>query len=640
MRKGGRKVYHISRKAMALILVFLMTVGVLPGLFAVGGSTAYAAGTDIYVSAGGADNGDGSQGNPYKTIQAGIDAVPDDSTVNGTVVHVAADIYKEHLNIGKNVTLLGEGENSTIIDGNQSGRVIEIAAGCEVKITGFTITNGKAPDGGDGDLYFAGGAGGAGGGICNSGTVTITSCTITGNSAGDGGHGGRVGSGGDGGAGGGICNSGTVTITSCTITGNSAGNGGHGGRGVRGGYGGDGGDGGAGGGICNSGTVTITSCTITGNSAGNGGHGGDGGDECHGGAGGAGGAGGGICNSGTSGTVTITGCTITGNSAGASGADGAGGDAFVGGIAYNGGDGGAGGAGGGICNSGTVTITGCTITGNSAGTGGTGGTGGDGDYGGYGGDGGAGGAGGGIYSKNGSVDATNNWWGTIYDPTSISIVNGSVIVDPWLLEKPSAAAPVTITTDNLPAGIVGEVYSFSLQISGGNAPYTWQISGLPDGLSMDTAAGEITGTSAVKGSYSVSVTVTDTDGSTDSKTYTLVLDESCGNGKYLVIPVTDDTNYTTSFTNDDIPMMTVKSGISGLKYFSVNICPVTGHSGDETAVFVHMRGELQVGFSAVRADFDEMHSAQAAFNIQEGDIIKVFLFDNLNNNNDSNPVLL
>ncbi|MDP1991448.1 MAG: right-handed parallel beta-helix repeat-containing protein, partial [Syntrophales bacterium] len=68
----------------------------------------------IYVDqARGAASADGTQENPYRTIQEGIDHVS-----SGGTVHVAAGRYTENLFIDKDVTLTGSGADKTILDGS------------------------------------------------------------------------------------------------------------------------------------------------------------------------------------------------------------------------------------------------------------------------------------------------------------------------------------------------------------------------------------------------------------------------------------------------------------------------------------------------------------------------------------------
>ncbi len=98
--------------------------------------------------------------------------------------------------------------------------------------------------------------------------------------------------------------------------------------------------------------------------------------------------------------------------------------------------------------------------------------------------------------------------------------------------------------------------------------------------------------------------------------------------------------YTVGETADGIKTMTVNAGVSGLKYFTVGIEPVVSHSGEETVVFTHLRNGTQLELNATRADFDQVGTAQAGFNVQAGDVIKVYIVDELSNAEDHNPVIL
>ncbi len=112
-----------------------------------------------------------------------------------------------------------------------------------------------------------------------------------------------------------------------------------------------------------------------------------------------------------------------------------------------------------------------------------------------------------------------------------------------------------------------------------------------------------------------------------------------GNPVYTVTPVPDST-YDIGETQDGIKTMTVNAGVSGFNYFTVNIEPVFAHSGDETVVFTHLRNGSQLQINSTVADFDEVDTAQAGFNVQAGDVIKVYIVDELTNAKDHNPVIL
>ena len=73
--------------------------------------------------------------------------------------------------------------------------------------------------------------------------------------------------------------------------------------------------------------------------------------------------------------------------------------------------------------------------------------------------------------------------------------------------QPAVAAP-TITTVALPQARVGRLYYAPLIASGGVAPYTWSASGLPLGVTL-SAAGALSGTPTVRGTASITATVTD-----------------------------------------------------------------------------------------------------------------------------------
>ncbi|UCF08929.1 MAG: right-handed parallel beta-helix repeat-containing protein [Thermoplasmata archaeon] len=126
----------IKRLISIEIICLLITAGFL-GFFTIELEVAGAAGITIYVDD---DNvmgpWDGSLGNPYKTIQDGVNASGDGDTVfvfNGT--------YNEHVVVDKAINLTGEDRDITIIDGGGSGDVVNVSAN-GVNISGFTVTGG------------------------------------------------------------------------------------------------------------------------------------------------------------------------------------------------------------------------------------------------------------------------------------------------------------------------------------------------------------------------------------------------------------------------------------------------------------------------------------------------------------------
>ena len=189
--------------------------------------------TDVWVAMPplGNDLNPGTPSQPLELIQTGIDIV-----CAGGTVHVAAGTYDENLHIYKNLTMIGSGAPSTIIDGDENDRVLHISSivGQTNTISGFTIQNGHI----SGSMAVGGGVyvGTAhivtlndctirnnvseflGGGVYNAGQTTLNRCTVSGNSAAQ--------------VGGGIANfvdeklldtDATMSLVNCTIFGNSVG---------------------------------------------------------------------------------------------------------------------------------------------------------------------------------------------------------------------------------------------------------------------------------------------------------------------------------------------------------------------------------------------------------------------------------
>jgi len=66
-----------------------------------------------YADCNAASSGDGSEANPFSTIQEAIDAA-----AGGSLVRVAAGTCHEEVTLGNNITLLGAGADTTTIEGN------------------------------------------------------------------------------------------------------------------------------------------------------------------------------------------------------------------------------------------------------------------------------------------------------------------------------------------------------------------------------------------------------------------------------------------------------------------------------------------------------------------------------------------
>lgn len=87
----------------------------------------------------------------------------------------------------------------------------------------------------------------------------------------------------------------------------------------------------------------------------------------------------------------------------------------------------------------------------------------------------------------------------------------------------NAAAPTIVTSTFLPSGQVGVAYLQSIAATGGSGSYNWTLSGggLPPGLSLfsGTQSASISGTPSTAGSFSFTLTVTDSAGYSDFRTF-------------------------------------------------------------------------------------------------------------------------
>jgi hypothetical protein len=134
-----------------------------------------------------ADSGAGSLRAAIAAAQSG-DTILFDSSLTGQTITLRSG----ELCVDQDLTIRGPGACCLTISGNRSSRVFEIA-GADVCLSGLTIAQGNACDGG---------------GICTDAGLTLSDCVFSGNVASD--------------QGGALFNTGTLTVNDCTFVGNTA----------------------------------------------------------------------------------------------------------------------------------------------------------------------------------------------------------------------------------------------------------------------------------------------------------------------------------------------------------------------------------------------------------------------------------
>ena len=203
------------------------SVGCFVGLALLCGAAPVASAGDWYVDVGfaGCASGDGSAGNPFCGI---MDAVA--AASGGDTIHIAPGSYFEHLDVDKDLVLVGTGgRDVTIVDGTSNGRTLRVQIGVTVDVTGITFTHGLAfPGAGilvrsnavltltkssvfrNGDLNDPT-SGGGGIAVASSGTAILTDCLVEKNASAYKGTGIRM------------ADLSVVTLTRCGVNANSTG---------------------------------------------------------------------------------------------------------------------------------------------------------------------------------------------------------------------------------------------------------------------------------------------------------------------------------------------------------------------------------------------------------------------------------
>jgi len=113
-------------RIISIVIVIILLISELPFIFDVGSEHFTGKANIITVD----DNG----GAMHIKIQDAID-----NANPGDTIRVWAGVYFENVQIGKTLTLMGNGTANTTIDGNGTGDVVSISANW-VNITGFTVT--------------------------------------------------------------------------------------------------------------------------------------------------------------------------------------------------------------------------------------------------------------------------------------------------------------------------------------------------------------------------------------------------------------------------------------------------------------------------------------------------------------------
>jgi hypothetical protein len=118
----------------------------------------------------------------------------------------------------------------------------------------------------------------------------------------------------------------------------------------------------------------------------------------------------------------------------------------------------------------------------------------------------------GTFDMPAGVPLTNGSTFNVGTRTFSITYNGGTSGQDVILTDVTPGTQLQITTTSLPDGTVGQPYSFALQATGGNPPYTWSHRpgwSLPRGIKL-SKAGVLSGTPTKAGNYSITFRVRDT----------------------------------------------------------------------------------------------------------------------------------
>ncbi len=125
-----------------------------------------------------------------------------------------------------------------------------------------------------------------------------------------------------------------------------------------------------------------------------------------------------------------------------------------------------------------------------------------------------------TFSTGGTIAGTLAAPGSINITVTVTDSAGAMATQAFTLAF--APGPLTISTQALPAGVVGAAYTATLAATGGAGSNKWSATGLPGGLTL-SAGGTISGMPTAPGTSVVVVTVTDSAGTLAVQTYAMTV---------------------------------------------------------------------------------------------------------------------
>jgi hypothetical protein len=119
-----------------------------------------------------------------------------------------------------------------------------------------------------------------------------------------------------------------------------------------------------------------------------------------------------------------------------------------------------------------------------------------------------------MIASTGAITGTPTMAQTASFTATVTDSSGKTAAGAFSLTVNDPAVPSIITSSPLPDGVVNHPYDYSVNVTGGTAPYRWSIAEgtIPDGLTFDSSNGTLSGVPTTTGTFTFELTVTDSSG--------------------------------------------------------------------------------------------------------------------------------
>ena len=126
-----------------------------------------------------------------------------------------------------------------------------------------------------------------------------------------------------------------------------------------------------------------------------------------------------------------------------------------------------------------------------------------------------------LNSTSGQISGTPSGAGSFSFGIRVSDQSSASAISTCTVVISAPVGTLTVSTVSFPDGVSGIAYSQALSATGGQAPYTWTISGgtLPPGLSLNAA--QVAGTPTTSGTFQFTLLLSDAAGKTATKNFAI-----------------------------------------------------------------------------------------------------------------------